>query len=107
MYAVTACRTGRLDEAWTLFLKTASLDVTGGGKQWAGEVYIGGTHPAANGGAWMIAVLGFAGLQMVNGEVKLNPKLPPQITRLLFPITAKGKRLQVEVTHDGAVIRQQ
>ena len=105
MYALTACRTGRLDEAWDLFLRTASIDVTGGGKQWAGEIYIGGTHPAANGGAWMIAALGFAGLRVVRGEAELHPRLPRQITRLSFPFTAKGKQLQAEITHHHAVIR--
>ena len=76
MYALTACRTGRLDEAWDLFLRTASIDITGGGKQWAGEIYIGGTHPASNGGAWMIAALGFAGLRIRNGKPELHPRLP-------------------------------
>ncbi len=106
MYALTACRIGRLDEAWDLFLRTASIDITGGGKQWAGEIYIGGTHPASNGGAWMIAALGFAGLRMRNGTPELHPHLPRQIKRLSFPLTAGGKRYTAEVTHEGAAIRQ-
>ena len=105
MYALTACRIGRLDDAWRLFMKTASIDVIGGGKQWAGEIYIGGTHPASNGGAWMIAALGFAGLRMRDGKPELYPHLPEQVTRLSFPITARGKRLMVEVTHSGSCIR--
>ena len=104
MYALAACRVGRLDEAWDLFMRTAEIDVTGGGKQWAGEIYIGGTHPASNGGAWMIAALGFAGLRMKNGQPELHPNLPRQLKRLCFPIHAGGKRLMVEVTHGGAAI---
>ena len=106
MYALTACRTGRLEDAWDLFLRTASIDMTGGGKQWAGEIYIGGTHPASNGGAWMIAALGFAGLRMKNGEPELHPMLPERIQRLSFPFTARGKRLRAEVTHEGYRIRE-
>ena len=104
MYALTACRIGRLDRAWELFVRTASIDLIGGGKQWAGEIYIGGTHPASGGGAWMIAALGFAGLRMQNGRPELHPSLPPQISRLRFPITAGGKRLLVTVTREGSVI---
>lgn len=104
MYALTACRLGKPELAWDLFLRTAGIDMTGGGKEWAGEIYIGGTHPAANGGAWMIAALGFAGLEMKNGQPVIHPHLPEQITRLSFPITAGGKRLRVTVTHDGGVI---
>lgn len=106
MYALTACRTGRLEEAWDLFLRTASIDITGGGKQWAGEIYIGGTHPASNGGAWMIAALGFAGLRMRNGEPELHPKLPRHISRLSFPFTAKGRRMTAEVSHEGFWIKE-
>ncbi len=106
MYALTACRVGRLDEAWELFLKTALIDVTGGGKQWAGEVYIGGTHPASNGGAWMIAALGFAGLRIQNGQPTLDPHLPSQIKRLCFPVTAGGKNYRIEVTRSGGTITE-
>ena len=104
MYALTACRTGRPDDAWDLFMRTASIDMTGGGKEWAGEIYIGGTHPASNGGAWMIAALGFAGLRMKNGEPELHPNLPGRISRLAFPFTAKGKQFMAEVTQTGARI---
>ena len=106
MYALTACRTGKLDQAWELFMRTASIDILGGGKEWAGEIYIGGTHPASNGGAWMIAALGFAGLSMKNGEITLDPHLPKQLSRLSFPLTARGTRWIVTVTHEGASVRQ-
>lgn len=104
MYALTACRIGKPEKAWELFMRTASIDMKGGGKEWAGEIYIGGTHPASNGGAWMIAALGFAGLQMKNGQPTINPHLPEQIAKLSFPIVAGGKRLRVTVTRDGGVI---
>lgn len=101
MYALTACRINRPDLAWENFLKTAAIDLAGGGKHWAGEIYIGGTHPAANGGAWMIAALGFAGLSVQKGEITLNPRLPEKVTSLRFPVTLAGKRVLVTVTHDG------
>lgn len=101
MYSLTACRIHRLDWAWDLFLRSASIDIQGGGKQWAGEVYIGGTHPASNGGSWMIAVLGFAGLRLRNGKLELNPNLPDTITRMRFPVTVGDKLMHITVTHDG------
>lgn len=104
MYALTACRLGRPEQAWDLFMRTASIDMKGGGKEWAGEIYIGGTHPASNGGAWMIAALGFAGLRMQNGQPAFDPHLPEQITKLSFPINAGGKRMRVTVTHEGSKI---
>ena len=100
-FRTAACRVGQLDRAWELFMKSASIDLEGGGKQWAGEIYIGGTHPASNGGAWMIAVLGFAGLRLERGRLTLSPRLPRQITRLRFPVTVRGERRQITVTHEG------
>ena len=41
MYALTACRIGKPDKAWQLFLRTAAIDVSGGGKQWAGALPVG------------------------------------------------------------------
>ena len=105
MYALTACRIGRLEEAWKLFLKTASIDMVGGGKQWAGEVYIGGTHPASNGGAWMIAALGFAGLRMHQGRIELEPRLPKEVQRLRFKLTVDGTPKEITVTPEGWTIR--
>ena len=106
MYALTACRIGRPESAWKHFMNTASIDLIGGGKQWAGDIYIGGTHPAANGGAWMIAVLGFAGLSVQNGKVQLRPHLPKEIRRLQFPIELCGKRYLVTVTHEGGTVTE-
>ncbi len=101
MYALTACRIGQLDRAWELFLRSASIDLRGSSKQWAGEIYIGGTHPASNGGAWMIAVLGFAGLRVRGGKLELTPRLPKQIKRLRFPVTVGDTRYQITVTQAG------
>lgn len=87
-------------------MKTATIDVTGGGKEWAGEIYIGGTHPASNGGAWMIAAMGFAGLRMIKGKPEIHSNLPSQIDKLVFPITTGGQRLRVTVTHEGGMIEK-
>ena len=101
MYALTACRIGKMEKAWELFQKTAEIDLISGGKQWAGEIYIGGTHPASNGGAWMIAVLGFAGLQIKNEELTLSPRLPKQIRNIRFRIRYRGSLYLFTVTQEG------
>ncbi len=104
MYALTACRIGQLDRAWELFLKSAAIDIRGSSKQWAGEIYIGGTHPASNGGAWMIAVQGFAGLRVRDGKLELHPNLPAQITRLSFPVTVGDTRYRITITREGHTV---
>jgi kojibiose phosphorylase/nigerose phosphorylase len=104
MYALAACRIGRADWAYPLFMKSALADLEGGGKSWAGGVYIGGTHPAAAGGAWQIAAFGFAGLKLKDGELSLQPCLPDGITKISFPITFRGRKLRVCVTREKSEI---
>ena len=83
-YALTACRTGKSAGAYADFLSSAEIDLNGGGKQWAGEVYIGGTHPAASGGAWLTAVTGFGGLSFEGSVPKVSPRLPENIKGMRF-----------------------
>jgi kojibiose phosphorylase/nigerose phosphorylase len=96
MYALTACRFNRADLAYPFFEKSARADLDGGGKSWAGDLYIGGTHPAAAGGAYMIAVYGFAGLQITDdGTPVCKPCLPESIEAIEFPVYVKGKRYEL------------
>lgn len=104
MYAILACRLGMASRAYPFFLKSAAADLAGGGKEWAGLVYIGGTHPAAAGGAYMTAVKGFAGVYMEEGEIKVKPHLPAAWQKMRFRIHYMQKEYQIEITKDNAVI---
>lgn len=106
MYALLACRFGMPDLAYPFFLKSARADISGGGKQWAGLIYIGGTHPAASGGAYMTAVRGFGGVSFEDSEIKVRPCLPEGWKRLKFMIRYRGRLYKVDETADGAVIEQ-
>ena len=101
MYALLACETGESDRAYPFFIKTAETDITGKSKQFAGLVYIGGTHPAANGGAWLTAIQGFCGLSMENGEIKIAPRLPSSWEKVKFTVFLRGIEYKVTVTKDG------
>ena len=97
MYALTACRFNRPDLSYPFFIKSALSDLKGGGKQWAGLVYIGGTHPAAAGGAWKSLIQGFAGLEVRGGELSFSPNLPEHWQYLTFRINHKGKLVKVKI----------
>lgn len=85
-------------------MKSAKADLVGGGKEWAGLVYIGGTHPAAAGGAYMTVVNGFAGLSCEKGEIKINPSLPEDWKKLRFFVKYQNKLYQVEITPEESEI---
>ena len=104
MYALLACRFGRADLAYPFFLKSAQADWLGGGKQWAGLVYIGGTHPAAAGGAWKVLAEGFAGLDCTGEAPVVRPCLPAGWNRLRFHFCCRGKWYLAELTPDQGTV---
>lgn len=95
MYALCACMIGRPEAAYPLFLTSAEADLRGGGKQWAGLVYIGGTHPAASGGAYMVLLFGFLGLRFEGDGFALHPCLPDGWKRVSMNVWHRGRRLHV------------
>lgn len=103
-YAMVAARIGRPDWAHDYFMKTATTDLTGKSKQFVGTLYIGGTHPAANGGAWMSAVLGFAGLRAGDDGLSVHPQLPSHWLGMDFNVEWRGQLHRVAITRDGASI---
>jgi len=104
MYALLLCETGNSDRAYPFFVKTAEVDITGKSKQFAGLVYIGGTHPAANGGAWLTAVHGFCGFSVENGEIKIAPRLPPAWEKVEFTVLLRGTTYKITVTKNGSEV---
>jgi len=106
MYALVACLTDNPEYAYPLFLKSATVDLTGDSKQFAGGIYIGGTHPAASGGAYMTAVYGFAGLSDQGGDLRLVPRLPADINSISFKIKKAGRQYHIFVSKEKQEITE-
>ena len=104
-YALIASQIGKPDLAYKYFLDTARIDITGEGKQYVGPLYIGGTHPAANGGAWMAAVLGLCGIRCVDRTIIIDPHLPEHWNQVVLPLTVKGQRIQIIITPEAVSVK--
>jgi len=105
IYSLLACKTGEPEKAYPFFMKTASLDITGDYKRYVGDLYIGGTHQAANGGAWMSAVLGFAGLSFGEGYVRVEPALPEKWERISFGFRFRGQSYFIEINKKKIILK--
>ena len=105
-YAMVAAHIGKPDWAYDYFMKTATVDLTGKSKQYVGPLYIGGTHPAANGGAWLSAVFGFAGLSFSDEGIQVNPNLPSKWTGMSFSILWRGERYAVDIKGDESTVHR-
>lgn len=104
MYALVACEIGKPDWAYPYFMKTATVDLSGESKQFAGGIYIGGTHPAANGGAYLTAIYGFAGVRLKEGQLMVNPRLPRHWKGMAFSIRLCEGWYRVVIERDHATI---
>ncbi|MBE7011786.1 MAG: glycoside hydrolase family 65 protein [Ruminococcaceae bacterium] len=106
MYSLLACQIGNAEIAYPLFMKSAGVDLKPGGKEWMGLIYIGGTHPASEGGAWIVAVKGFAGINIENGKLNCNPCLPEKWQGMKFKLMFMDKLYQVEINKNGGNITE-
>ncbi len=97
MYASLSCMVGEPDYAYPLFMKSATADLVPGVKEWIGPQYIGGTHPAASGGAWKVAIYGFAGVTVKDGKILCDPHLPQGWQGMHFTMTLCGKSYAVDI----------
>jgi trehalose/maltose hydrolase-like predicted phosphorylase len=96
LQAMLAADVGLSDRAYDYFMSTATVDLTGNYKRYVGDLYIGGTHPGANGGAWMTVVHGFAGFQFDGKIITIAPALPSHWQRVSFNVVVRQQGFRVE-----------
>ncbi|HEY8390345.1 MAG TPA: glycosyl hydrolase family 65 protein [Clostridia bacterium] len=105
MHALLFCDCDMPDKAYPYFLRSAEIDINGNSKQFAGNIYIGGTHPAAAGGAYMSVVYGFCGLKTNKGKISIRPMLPSSWERVAFCLKLCGKKYKIIVEKNDYVIQ--
>jgi nigerose phosphorylase len=103
-YALVAAAFGDREAAYQYFMKTATIDLEGASKVYVGTIFTGGSHPAANAGAWMVAVFGFGGLSAGERAVTINPGLYGKWKSLEFGLAYKGDRFQIMVSDTSVEI---
>jgi nigerose phosphorylase len=103
-YAMVAAEFGNLEVAYDYFLKTAKIDLEAKYKVYVGSIFTGGSHPAANGGAWMTAVLGFGGVQADEKRIAIDPRLCGKWKRLQFHLAYKGDTFRMNITKTSVTI---
>lgn len=104
MHALLSCDVGRSNYAYSHFMKSATIDLNGTGKQFSGGIYIGGTHLAACGGAYLSLVYGFCGLKHYNFLITADTKITSKIKEVRFKVNVKNRIASVKVTSMNATV---
>ena len=99
VHAVLAVRLGRLDKAHEMLLRTARLDLDD-----INADTEDGCHTTSMAGTWIATVLGFGGMQVIDGELHLDPTLAPGWTELGFQVQFRGAWLSVIATPESVTV---
>jgi hypothetical glycosyl hydrolase len=98
-HSILASDIDEKDLAYKLFQEATKIDL---GENMKTSDH--GIHAASLGGLWQIVVNGFGGVRMVGGNLRINPKLPENWSRLTFSFMWKGNKLDIELTKEGIKI---
>lgn len=98
-HSVLASDLGDSELAYELFHNAANIDL---GPNMKSSDH--GIHAAAMGGVWQAIVNGFGGVRMLDGKLRIAPRLPRNWGMLQFNIYWKGSRLLIHVTRDKVTI---
>ena len=92
VHSVLASALGKTDEAYTLYLRTARLDLDDYNK----EVHEG-LHITSMAGTWLSIVEGFASMRVKNGELHFTPRLPKHWKSLSFKVIFQGEIKEIKL----------
>ncbi len=102
-HAQLALRLGLWEKAEAYLRKAIYLDLN----DVMGNTGREGLHMAALGAAWQAIVFGAAGVWSENGQLTVEPMLPPGIHRLRMRLIHRGKRYQLDLTHDRPLVKEE
>lgn len=84
MYGLLSAWCGNLGKAVRYMRESALTDIRGSKKMFAGGIYIGGSHPAAMGGAYLDLARGLLGARIEENKVRFSPNLPKEMKGLRY-----------------------
>ncbi|HSR17091.1 MAG TPA: glycosyl hydrolase family 65 protein, partial [Ignavibacteriaceae bacterium] len=92
VHSLIASDLGLSDKAYKYFIQAAGIDLN---DKMGNTAH--GIHAATAGGLLQAAIFGFAGIEITEDGVTLNPKLPDQWKSMKFKLWYKGKRICISI----------
>ncbi len=96
VHSIQAAVLGRMEQAYTFYLRTSRLDLDDYNK----EVHEG-LHITSMAGTWMSIVEGFGGMRVKKGKLTFEPRIPSQWQGYSFKVNFRNSIVKVEVNHQG------
>ena len=96
VHSIQAAKLGRMDQAYTFYLRTSRLDLD----DYNHEVHEG-LHITSMAGTWMSIVEGFGGMRVKNNTLNFAPKIPKQWNGYSFKINFRNQIVKVSVNQNN------
>ena len=101
VHAILAVRLGKMEDAYSHYLRTSRLDLDDYNK----EVHEG-LHITSMAGTWLSVVEGFGGFRVEDGMPCFNAKLPERWSSLRFKLHFRGRLIEVFVNQGNTAVRR-
>lgn len=98
VHSIQAAKLGRMDQAYTFYLRTSRLDLDDYNKE-----VKEGLHITSMAGTWMSIVEGFGGLRIINDTLSFSPRIPKQWKTYSFKINFRNRIIRVKVAEEEIV----
>ncbi|MCL6267597.1 glycoside hydrolase family 65 protein [Flagellimonas myxillae] len=107
VHSIQAAKLGRMEQAYTFYLRTSRLDLDDYNKE-----VEEGLHITSMAGTWMSIVEGFGGMRVVDGQLSFTPQIPKQwgsysfkvnFRNQIVTVTVSEKNTSFEITGDGGL----
>lgn len=92
VHSIQAATLGRMEQAYTFYLRTSRLDLDDYNKE-----VEEGLHITSMAGTWMSIVEGFGGMRVKNNTLHFEPRIPKEWNGFSFKINFRNQILKVAV----------
>ena len=99
VHSIQAAVLGRMEQAYTFYLRTSRLDLDDYNKE-----VEEGLHITSMAGTWMSIVEGFGGMRVKNNQLHFEPKIPAQWKGYSFKVNFRNAIVKVAVKQEGTNI---
>lgn len=92
VHSIQAAVLGRMEQAYTFYLRTSRLDLDDYNKE-----VEEGLHITSMAGTWMSIVEGFGGMRVKNNQLHFEPRIPKEWNGYSFKINFRNQILKISV----------
>lgn len=93
VHSIQAAKLGRMEQAYTFYLRTSRLDLDDYNKE-----VEEGLHITSMAGTWMSIVEGFGGMRVVDGTLSFEPQIPKQWDSFAFKINFRDQIITMKAS---------